>query len=56
MISSNTESGISVTYDDTDNTLDFDVADFTLTLGGDLTGNVTVTNLGDANFKCNNCS
>lgn len=51
MVSSNTESGISVTYDDTDNTLDFDVADFTLTLGGDLTGNVTVTNLGDATLN-----
>jgi hypothetical protein len=51
MVSSNTESGISVTYDDTDNTLDFDVADFTLTLGGDLTGNVTVTNLGNATLN-----
>ncbi len=51
MVSSNTESGISVTYDDTDNTLDFDVADFTLTLGGDLTGDVTVTNLGNATLN-----
>jgi len=51
MVSSNTESGISVTYDDTDNTLDFDVADFTLTLGGDLTGNVTITNLGNATLN-----
>ncbi len=51
MVSSNTESGISVTYDDTDNTLDFDVADFTLTLGGDLTGNVTVTNLENATLN-----
>ena len=45
MISSNTESGIAVTYEDGDGTLDFDVGDFTITLGGDLTGNVTITNL-----------
>jgi hypothetical protein len=48
MVSGNTESGISVTYDDTDNTLDFDVADFTITLGGDLTGSATITNLANA--------
>jgi len=48
MVSSNTESGISVSYDDTDNTLDFDVADFTITLEGDLSGSATVTNLGNA--------
>ena len=48
MVSSNTESGISVSYDDADNTLDFDVADFTITLGGDLSGSATVTNLGNA--------
>lgn len=51
MVSSNTESGISVSYDDSDNTLDFDVADFTITLGGDLTGNATVTNLGDVTLN-----
>ena len=45
MISSNSESGIAVTYDDTNGKLDFDVADFTITLAGDLTGNVTVTDL-----------
>lgn len=48
MVSSNTESGISVTYDDTNGKLDFNVDDFTITLGGDLTGNVTITNLGSA--------
>ena len=48
MVSGNTESGISVTYDDTDNTLDFDVGDFTITLAGDLSGSATVTNLGNA--------
>ena len=48
MVSGNTESGIAVTYDDTDNTLDFDVGDFTITLAGDLSGSATVTNLGNA--------
>jgi len=48
MVTSNTTSGIAVTYDDANGKLNFDVADFTLTLGGDLTGNVTVTNLGNA--------
>ena len=50
MVTSNTESGISVTYDDADNTLDFDVADFTITLTGDVTGTGTVTNLGSVSF------
>ena len=48
MVTSNTESGIAVTYVDADNTLDFDVGDFTITLGGDLSGSVTVTNLASA--------
>jgi hypothetical protein len=48
MVSSNTENGISVTYDDSNNHLDFDVSDFTITLGGDLSGNVTITNLANA--------
>jgi len=48
MVSGNTESGISVTYQDGDNTLDFDVADFTITLGGDLSGSVTITDLANA--------
>ena len=42
MVTSNTENGISVSYQDGDNTLDFDVADFTITLGGDLSGSVTI--------------
>ena len=45
MVTSNTESGISVTYVDDDNTLDFDVADFSITLSGDVSGSGTVTNL-----------
>ena len=48
MVSSNTESGISVTYQDEDNTLDFDVNDFTITLAGDLSGSVTITDLANA--------
>ena len=48
MVSSNTESGIAVAYQDSDGTLDFDVDDFTITLGGDLSGSATITNLGDA--------
>jgi len=45
MVSSNTESGIAVAYDDANGKLDFNVDDFTITLGGDLTGSITVTNL-----------
>jgi hypothetical protein len=45
MVTGNTESGISVTYDDDAGKLNFDVDDFTITLGGDLTGSLTVTNL-----------
>jgi hypothetical protein len=48
MVSTNVESGIAVTYDDTNGKLDFDVADFTITLGGDLSGSATITNLASA--------
>ena len=48
MVGSNTESGISVSYNDTSGKLNFDVDDFTITLAGDLSGSVTVTNLGNA--------
>ena len=51
MVTSNTESGISVTYDDADNTLDFDVGDFSITLSGDVTGTATVTNLGSVTIS-----
>jgi hypothetical protein len=50
MVSSNTESGISVVYQDADNTLDFDVGDFTVTLTGAVTGSGTVTNLGNVSI------
>lgn len=51
MVTSNTENGISVTYQDDDNTLDFDVADFSITLTGDVTGSGTVTNLANVSFE-----
>jgi len=39
------QNGIAVTYDDTNGKLDFDVNDFTITLAGDLSGSVTITDL-----------
>lgn len=48
LISSNTESGIAVTWDPTNQNFDFNVNDFTITLAGDLTGNVTITDLASA--------
>jgi hypothetical protein len=50
VISGGTQSGIAVTYQTSDNTLDFDVNDFTITLTGDVTGEATVTNLGDVSI------
>ena len=50
MFSGNTESGLSVTYQDSDGTLDLDVADFSITLTGDVTGTGTVTNLGNVSL------
>jgi hypothetical protein len=47
MIDSNTESGISVTYDDTNGKLDFNVNDPVITIDGDVDGNATMTNLGN---------
>jgi len=46
MVGGNTESGISVTYQASDNTFDFDVIDPTITLTGAVTGSATMTNLG----------
>ena len=51
MVSSNTESGIAVTYDDTSGKLNFNVADPTITLTGDVTGSGTLTNLGNLSFS-----
>ena len=50
MVSGNTENGISVTYNDTDGKLDFDVNDPTITLSGDVTGSATMTDLGNVNI------
>jgi|TARA_B110000914_G_scaffold217906_1_gene224566 hypothetical protein len=50
MVTSNTESGIAVTYQDSDNTLDFDINDPTITLTGDVTGSATMTNLGSVSI------
>jgi len=45
MVSSNTESGISVTYDDAYGKLNFDVNDPVITLTGNVTGSGTLVNL-----------
>lgn len=50
MVTGNTESGITVTYQDADGTLDFDVNDPTITLSGDVSGSATMTNLGNVNI------
>jgi hypothetical protein len=47
MVSGNTESGISVTYDDATGKYNFDVNDPTITIAGDTTGSATMTNLGN---------
>ena len=49
LIANNTETGIDVTWDSTNQNFDFALsADPTITLGGDLTGSATLTNLTDA--------
>ena len=45
LISSNVESGINVSWDSTNNNFDFNVNDFTIALGGDLSGSVDIENL-----------
>jgi hypothetical protein len=51
MVSSNTESGISVTYDDDAGKLNFDVNDPLITIAGDVDGSATMTNLGDTTIN-----
>ena len=51
MVSSNTESGISVTYDDDNGKLDFNVNDPTITIAGDVDGSATMTNLGNTTIN-----
>jgi hypothetical protein len=48
LFTNGTHSGIAATYDDANAKVNLDVADFTITLGGDLTGSVTVTDLANA--------
>ncbi len=50
MVSGNSENGITVTYQDTDGTLDFNVADPAISLTGGVTGSATMTNLGDVSI------
>ena len=47
MFSSNTESGISVVYDDATHKVNFDVNDPVITIAGDVTGSATMTDLGN---------
>ena len=51
MIAGGTQNGLSVSYDDDGNAINFDVDDFTITLGGDLGGTATVTNLGNVTLN-----
>ena len=51
MVSSNAESGISVTYDDDNGKLDFNVNDPTITIAGDVDGSATMTNLGSTTIN-----
>ena len=52
LIQSNAEAGISVDWDATNQNFDFNVDDFTITLGtGPISGSVTVTNLSNATFN-----
>lgn len=50
MVTGNTESGISVTYQNGDGTLDFNVNDPTISLTGAVTGSATMTNLGNVSI------
>jgi len=52
MVSGNTETGISVTYQDSDGTLDFSLTeDPVITLSGDVTGSATMTNLSNVTIS-----
>ena len=51
MFTNGTHSGIDATYDDANSKLNLNVADFTITLGGDLTGSATITDLANATLN-----
>ena len=48
MFAAGTQSGVTVTYDDADNSLDVNVNDPTVTVTGGMTGSFTLTDLGNA--------
>lgn len=50
-IAAGTQNGISVTYDDANNKLDFNVNDPTITIAGDVDGSATMTNLGNTTIN-----
>lgn len=50
IITTGSQAGIAVTYDQITNKLDFDVNDFTITLTGDVSGTATVTNLSNVSI------
>jgi hypothetical protein len=51
MLSSNTESGISVEYDDEANKINFNVNDPVITIAGDVDGSATMTDLGNTTIN-----
>ena len=51
MVSSNSESGIAVTYNDTSGTLNFDVEDPTITISGSVSGSAQMINLGNVEIS-----
>jgi hypothetical protein len=51
MVSTNTEAGITVSYDDTNGKLDFAVNSPTITISGDVDGSATMTNLGNTSIS-----
>jgi hypothetical protein len=52
MVSGNIENGISVTYDDPNGKLNFDVNDPVIALTGAVTGSAVMTNLGNVSIAC----
>ena len=51
LVANNTESGISVTWDSTNQNFDFNVNDPLITLSGDVSGSATMTNLGNTTIS-----
>ena len=54
MVTTNTESGIDVTYDDATGKLNFNVNDPVITIAGAVTGSATMTNLGNTTITTSN--